>query len=271
MRRLAFTIREDALEDVLDALLPLLPQGVHSAPAAGGTLELAVYAPGGEGPPLAELEAAIGPSLLASGEEEAPDEADERRVRYLRRHAVAGRILVRPSNGPPPDPGVLDVVIDSPDGAFGSGGHPTTRMCLELLLAIPPRGAFADLGCGAGVLAITAALRGFAPVFAVDHEIGGVGATRRNAERNGVEVEALCADLREIPVPPAPTLAANIPIALHADLAARLPDEVEHVIVSGIVQDHLAPVLEGYGRAGLAPAEERIGPGWVAVRLERRG
>ena len=231
VRRVAFTVRATALDEVLDVLLPLLPQGVHRAAAPAGALELAVY---GDMPPLEELAAAIGPALLSVAEDEAPDDPVERRLRYLEQRPVAGRLVVRPSNGKRVEEGMLDVIIDSPDGAFGSGNHPTTEMCLELLLEMEPGGAFADLGCGAGVLAITAALLGYEPVLAIDHETSGLQATLRNAAANGVEVDALQADLREVPPPPVATLAANVPPAVHEYAAAHLPAEVEHVIASGV-------------------------------------
>ena len=192
-------------------------------------------------------------------------------MRYRPRAAVAGRVVVRPSDAPAAPEGMLDVVIDSPHGAFGSGSHATTRMCLELLAALPPGRGFADLGCGAGVLAITAALLGWDPVFAVDHEASGVESTRLNAGRNGVTVEALVADLLEIAPPPAPTIAANVPPAVHAHVAGGLAPEVERVIVSGIVDDHLPEVVAGYEQAGLALVERRGELGWVAALLARGG
>jgi ribosomal protein L11 methyltransferase len=272
MRRLAFTIRADALETVLDRLLPLIPQGVHWTPTGDDALELAVYDTAGDLPSLEGLEAVVGPERLAASEEQAPDDPDERRLRYMRRAPVAGRVVVRPSDAPAPEAEhLLDVVIDSPHGAFGSGSHPTTTMCLELLAGLPPGGAFADLGCGAGVLAITAALLGWEPVFAIDHEQSGVEATIRNAERNGVTVEALTADLLEIAPPPAATIAANVPLAVHAHVAAGLPRQVRTVIASGIVDEHLPEVVAGYEQAGLALVEQRGGPGWVAGLLVRGG
>ena len=123
MRRLAFTIPADALETVLDGLLPLVPQGVHPTPLPDGLMELAVY---GAGPLRAELEAVLG---LPCFEEEAPDDPDERRIRYRPRTPVAGRIVVRPSDAPPADPPLLDVVIDSPSGAFGIGHAPDHARC----------------------------------------------------------------------------------------------------------------------------------------------
>jgi ribosomal protein L11 methyltransferase len=157
-------------------------------------------------------------------------------------------------------------VIEAAAGAFGTGAHPTTRMCLELLLALEPGGAFADLGCGAGVLAIAAATLGWEPVLAVDHEPQSVAATRRNAERNGAAVDALELDLLAFAPPPAPTLAANVPPAVHAPLAAALAPAVVHVIASGFVESEYDAVVAGY--AGFVP-RRRLGEGWQAVLLER--
>ena len=268
MRRLVLTIRADAFDDVLDALLPMIPQGVHRMAGPAGTLTLAIYGPT---PPLAQLTDAIGPALVGTAEDEAPDDAVERRLRYLEQTPVAGRLIVRPSNGKRVEEGMLDVIVDSPDGAFGSGNHPTTVMCLEILLEMEPGGGFADLGCGSGVLAITAALLGYEPVIAIDHEASGVEATLRNATANDVSIEAHTADLLRSPPPPLETLAANIPPRVHEHVAAHLPADVEHVIVSGVAGRHLEAVIAGYVKAGVFPVTERSGDGgWSAVLLERR-
>jgi ribosomal protein L11 methyltransferase len=271
LRRLAFTIHADALETVLDGLLPLIPQGVHWTPIPEDELELAVYDTSGDLPSLAALEAVVGRELRHSFEEEAPDDPDERRVRYARRSPVAGRVIVRPSDAPAAPEDLLDVVIDSPDGAFGVGTHSTTKMCLELLTSLQPNGGFADLGCGAGVLGITAALLGWQPVVAVDHEMVSVEATQRNAERNRVEIDVLRADLMEIPPPPVATIAANIPPAIHAHIASNMPPEVQHVIVSGVIDQHLPEIAAGYEQAGFGVREQLGGAGWVAALLARGG
>jgi ribosomal protein L11 methyltransferase len=264
VRRLELTVRAGAFDDVLDVLLPLLPQGVHRSAGPAGTIRLAIY---GDTPALPDL----GDALVSVEEGEAPDDPVERRLRYLEQTPVAGRVVVRPSNGRRHHEGMLDVIVDSPEGAFGSGNHPTTVMCLELLLEMEPGGGFADLGCGAGVLAITAALLGFAPVIAIDHETGGVEATIRNAAANDVEVEAVRADLTEIPPPPLDTLAANVPPKVHAHIAAHLPPETEHVIVSGVAGRHLGDVVAAYTAAGVVEVTRREGAGgWSAVMLERR-
>jgi ribosomal protein L11 methyltransferase len=265
MQRIALTVRAEAVEEVLDGLLPLLPQGVHPTELADG-VELAVY---GDDLPRAEMEAIAGEALITSDEQEAPDDRAERRRRFGRTWEIDGRLVVRPSDATPTNTGLPELVVDSPAGAFGTGAHPTTRMCLELLLDIEPGGPFADLGCGAGVLAIAAARLGWAPVFAIDHEARSVEATARNAEHNQVQIEALQLDLLATDPPPAPTIAANVPPAIHARIAAGLAPAVVHVIVSGVIGADLDDVLAAYAQAGLEPVGERGGSGWRAVLLER--
>ena len=84
--------------------------------------------------------------------------------------------------GPPwenPPAGLETVVID-PGRAFGTGAHPTTRLCVELLLELK-RGSIIDVGCGSGVVAIAASKLGFAPAVAIDLDEAAVEAAKRNA------------------------------------------------------------------------------------------
>ena len=104
----------------------------------------------------------------------------------------------------------IDLVID-PGQAFGTGAHATTRLCLEMLLSLSEAGgAFVDLGCGSGVLAIAAARLGYAPVLALDNDPASVQATADNAAVNGVELEVRRFDLRSEDVPAAGTVTANL-------------------------------------------------------------
>jgi ribosomal protein L11 methyltransferase len=264
--RIAFTLPPDAAEEAIDRLVPLLPRGVHQREAGGGAVELSFYERAEDLPPRDELRAAAG--VADWSEETVPDDPRERRRMHGRAWEIAGRLRVRSPDDPPGDGAVPELVIEPAAGAFGTGAHPTTRMCLELLLSIEPGGPFADLGCGAGTLAIAAARLGWDPVLAVDHEPQSVAATRRNAQRNGVAIEALELDLTQVQPPPAPTLAANVPPPVHAPVAAGLAPAVVHVIASGFVESELAAVVAGYEAAGFA-LRERLGSGWQAVLLER--
>ena len=84
------------------------------------------------------------------------------------------------------------VLTMDPGSAFGTGSHPTTRLCLEALEATPPAGKrVADLGCGSGVLGLAALGLGAREVIAVDTDSLAIRATAENAELNGLSPEAL--------------------------------------------------------------------------------
>jgi ribosomal protein L11 methyltransferase len=266
VRRVALTLRAEAVEDVLDALMPLLPQGVYQRELDRERAEVAFY---GDAPGGAELDALAGDALLAREEEDVPGGREERRRRAGRAWEVAGRLRVRSPADPPGAGGLEEIVIEPTTGAFGTGAHPTTRMSLALLLELEPGGGFADLGCGAGVLAIAAARLGWDPVYAVDVEGRAVEAVRRNAELNGVPVHAVQADLREAPPPPATTLAANLPFAVHEHVARRLDAGTAHVIASGIVDGRAAAAGELYAAAGLVERARLSEHGWSTLWLAR--
>ena len=96
-----------------------------------------------------------------------------------------------------------------PGRAFGTGAHPSTRLALGLLLE-EERGSLLDLGCGSGVIAISAARLGFAPVTAIDIDETAVQVTRENALVNGVELAAWQLDARTGGLPQAGITVANV-------------------------------------------------------------
>ena len=146
------------------------------------------------------------------------------------------------------------MVVERRGSAFGSGSHPTTQMCVALMLELEPSGGAADLGCGVGTLAIAAAKLGWGPVVAVDRVPVAIEVARENVARNGVEVECAVADLAVDDVPVAPLLLVNAPPPVHERVAAALTAEVRHVIVSGIVAEEVEAVLARYHAAASRPA-----------------
>ncbi|MBL8397104.1 MAG: 50S ribosomal protein L11 methyltransferase [Candidatus Accumulibacter sp.] len=100
---------------------------------------------------------------------------------------VSDRLWIVPSWHQAPDPSALALVLD-PGMAFGTGSHPTTRLCLEWLERTPLTGkSLLDYGCGSGILAIAAAKLGARQVLGVDIDPQAVTASRCNAERNAVD------------------------------------------------------------------------------------
>jgi ribosomal protein L11 methyltransferase len=232
----------------------------------GHFVEFALYGAPGELPELPRGRAHIGGvTVEVAGEELADDWADRWKA-FHRPVTIGDRLHVRPP-WTDPEEGCIDIVID-PGQAFGTGAHPTTQMCLEILLdqvagergvfrtaglppAVHPR-PLADLGCGSGVLAISAAKLGFAPIVAVDNEAAAVEATHANADANGVLLDRVerC-DLRTSPVPIAEVTVANLVRPLLLEVAALMPEQPETLIVSGLLEGEedevaaaFAPLLE---------------------------
>jgi ribosomal protein L11 methyltransferase len=258
--RISCRVRAGDVEAAMDVLLPRLPQGVHERPADADEVELSWFGGG-------RFEAELGELAGGWAEEEAPAERTARRRRYGQALVVAERLVVRAPDDAPGPAGLPEVVVAADHGQFGTGAHPTTRHSLDMLTSLEPGGSFADLGCGAGVLALAAAVLGFAPVSAVDFEPGSVRMTRENAARNGVEVDVRRADLLYEQPPAARTVAANLPLAVHRALARTLPGEVRTLIVSGLVAPEAEEALAVY--AGFRPLRQAEMAGWVTILLER--
>ena len=269
MIRLAVRAPTDAAEQVLAALLDLAPGGVEQVDG-DGFVEYAVYGAPGELPALGEGAAEVGGVRVEVSGREVPEDWAERWKRFHAPILVGGKLYVRPPwEEPAVRPGVVEIVID-PGQAFGTGSHPTTRMCLELMLELEPRGSFADLGCGSGVLALAAAKLGFGPVVAVDADRAGLMATSQNARANGVRIDRVSRiDLRRDALPPARTVAAN----LTARLLRRLADAIEPLpaalIASGLLEEEADDFLAAF--AGLEERRRLCDSGWAAVLVTERG
>ena len=130
-----------------------------------------------------------------------------------------GALTVAPSHAPAAGLGGTVLRLD-PGGAFGTGGHPTTRLCLAWLASAGVAGrSVLDHGCGSGILAIAAKLLGAARVVAVDHDPQALAVTRDNAAVNGVGLEVASNDGFD-PGPPFDLVVANI---LADTLIAKAP------------------------------------------------
>ena len=227
-------------------------------------VEYAVYGAPGELPALPEGDAEVGGvRVRVSTAEVAPDWA-ERWKRFHSPVLVGGRLWVRPPwSGPHRH--AVDLVID-PGRAFGTGAHPTTRLCLELLLELEPRGSLADLGCGSGVLAIAAAKLGFAPVAAVDGDRAALEAARANATANRVRLDRVeRLNLRERPPPPAATVTANLTRPLLLRVAELMTERPGALIVSGVLDEEADEVAAAF--SGLPERRRLSDRGWSALLL----
>jgi ribosomal protein L11 methyltransferase len=232
-----------------------------------GFVEYAVYGAPGELPALPEGDAEVAGVRVRVTGAEVPDDWTERWKRFHVPVLVGSRLWLRPPwEEPAVRPGVIDLVVD-PGRAFGTGAHPTTRLCLELLLEVEPAGSLADLGCGSGVLAIAASKLGFEPVVAVDSDSGAVDATRANVRANGVVLERVeRVNLREQPPPAAETVTANLMRPLLLRVAELMRDRPRSLIASGLLEEEADEVAHAF-----APLPERrrlTDRGWAALLLQ---
>lgn len=187
----------------------------------------------------------------------------ERWRAYAVRQLFAGRLWVLPRDEPVPDgaSGIPVLRLD-PGLAFGSGSHPTTRLCLERLAALPLVGKrVLDFGCGSGILALAACLLGAREVVAIDHDPQALAATRENAEFNAVADSVL---------------RVGDTAALYADGHDRAPFDVvvANILANPLVE--LAPLLGGLVAPGgllllsglLAEQEQLIRDAYPGVHFD---
>jgi len=171
------------------------------------------------------------------------------------------------------------VVVLDPGMAFGTGLHPTTRLCLLGLEGLAERGALTaarvlDVGSGSGILSIAAARLGAAGVLALDIDPVAVEATRANAGRNRLS-RRIRARLGSLPSGEAAfdVLVANLIASVLVRLAAELADELwagGSWLASGIFIDREAEVVAACERVGLMVTDRWTEGDWVALGGRRR-
>ncbi|HWP33401.1 MAG TPA: 50S ribosomal protein L11 methyltransferase [Solirubrobacterales bacterium] len=288
MIRLAVRCAPEQAEIVLAELTVLAPNGVEEE-RGPGYVEYAIYGGEGELPELGEIEAAAGDGLVEVVATEVPDDWADRWQDFHKPLLVGGKLWLRPS-WEEPRAEAIDVVVD-PGRAFGTGAHPTTRLCLELLLELADNGEahgpFTDLGTGSGVLAIAAAKLGWAPVRAYDHEQAAIEAAKANAGANGVELKLERANLRDALPELAPTVVANMTAPILREIAKQLgerdrgdalrsnsgeapsgiPPVPSALILSGLLPIELDEIAMAFAPTGLAEVERRQEGDWAALYL----
>lgn len=162
---------------------------------------------------------------------------------------VSERLWIVPSWHETPDPAAVNLILD-PGMAFGTGSHPTTRLCLEWLERnVSEACTVLDYGCGSGILAIAAARLGAGHVAGVDIDPQAVEAARANAERNGVT--ALFADSATPVAGEYDVVVANI---LSNPLRVLAPAICAHVrsggklALSGILHEQIDEIVAIYAQ-----------------------
>src|SRR6266498_2763082 len=208
---------------------------------------------------------------------------------------IGKRLVVVPAWMDSPDPSRVAIKID-PGMAFGTGTHPTTQLCLELMekffddrpqtmdhqkssIVNGPLSVI-DVGCGSGILSIAALKLGAKQALGVDIDAGSVKNARENADSNGIGDEFILGGgsvdekkKGQFAIRKAPLVLANIlaPVIIRL-FDAGLADLIEDhgaIILSGILQEQEERVVEAGQAKGLRRNERRQMGDWVAFTMRR--
>jgi ribosomal protein L11 methyltransferase len=192
---------------------------------------------------------------------------------------IGRRLIIRPTwRRHRRSPGDVVLALD-PGMAFGTGLHPTTRLCLAGIEGLADRGELAgtrvlDVGCGSGILAIAALRLGAASALGVDTDPIAIEATIANARRNAL-ARRIRARAGSLPTgePAADVVLANLIAGVLVPLAPLLHDELRpggHLLASGIFMDREGDVRAAFERVGLDIVGRSAEGEWVALEAIRR-
>lgn len=169
------------------------------------------------------------------------------------------------------------VLLDS-NMAFGTGEHETTSMCVELMQDyVRPDCVCIDVGCGSGILGISAVKLGAKKAYLVDIDPVAVTSAKHNAKLNGVEESIVVAHsdlLNDAENIRGDIVLANITAEVLVMLAPSVPRNLKEdgvLILSGVIAGRLEKVKEAYGRVGMEVVAERKKGEWFALALRNKG
>lgn len=182
-------------------------------------------------------------------------------------------LWIVPHHLEPPDPRATNLRLD-PGLAFGSGTHPSTRLCLEWIDSREFGGLnVVDYGCGSGVLAVAVALKGAARVDGVDIDPQALVATRENAIANGVGDRVAVFLSEKLSADPADIVLANILSGTLIELAPKLGAKVRDggwLVLAGILEHQAEAVMNAFGDR-FPGWEQARHDDWVSLSARARG
>jgi ribosomal protein L11 methyltransferase len=241
------------------------------------TLSAAVVEVDGSEKVVGELSNALRQAGVAAVETRplVDEDWDEHWKKFFKPRRIGRHFVIRPTwEAFRSEPDDHQIVLD-PGQAFGTGDHPTTRLCLELLEDAGVEGKrVADVGCGSGILSIASCQLGAAYVAAVDIEPLSVEVAKENAALNGVSfkavhgagIEALASD------GPWDVVVSNIISATLIAIARDVAADVKPGglwIVSGVINANWPDVLTAAENAGFTLEERKEEDDWLAASLRR--
>lgn len=183
---------------------------------------------------------------------------------------ISERLWITPTWHQPPDPQAINLQLD-PGLAFGTGSHPTTRLCLRWLDNNLRNGeTLLDYGCGSGILAIAAVKLGAGKTTGIDIDPQAIVASKQNAEQNNVEADFRLPD--SILNEQFDVVLANIltnPLKVLAPLLAGATRAAGRIALSGVLQEQAEEIMAIYQQwFDLAPTV--FDEGWACISGTRK-
>ena len=268
----AFDLVDEGLGARIDPTRPAVVRGYVPADAADGAAAQVAEA-------LGHLQA-FGLRQIGELRTRIVEEADwaDAWKAYFPVMRIGRRLVIRPTwrdHTPAPDDVVLAL---DPGMAFGTGLHPTTRLCLAALEPLADDGRLdgahvLDVGCGSGILAIAALGLGASDALGVDTDPIAVEATADNAHRNGMD-RRLVVRRGSLPSGEGPydVVLANLVAGVLVPLAPLLRGELQPdgtLVASGIFADREAEVTDAFAAEGLVVGTRTSEGDWVALEVRR--
>jgi ribosomal protein L11 methyltransferase len=198
--------------------------------------------------------------------------------KYFKTIRIGKKLLIKPSWSEEKGVNGQAVVELDPGLSFGTGQHPTTAYCLkQIVRAKKPGASLLDIGCGSGILAISAAKLGYAPVEAFDFDPVAVRVAQANMRRNGVERKIKCErhDLTKLPAKATKkfdVVCANLVADLLVNEANRILNrlvEDGRLVVAGILASQFSEVQEAYEGKGLRLLDTKTEREWQSGLFSR--
>lgn len=194
--------------------------------------------------------------------------------RYFKPEHI-GKIVIKPSwEDYSPQSGEIIIELD-PGMAFGTGTHPTTRICLELLQEIvSPHTEMLDVGTGSGILALAGAKLGAAKITAIDIDSVAVRVASENIRRNGMErqIQVYESNLLERALDFQYNLVvANIITNAILELVPQLAKVLKPggiFLASGIIEERLPEVMESLSKQGFVSIKQVLAEGWAGLVVQ---
>lgn len=188
---------------------------------------------------------------------------------------VGQKVVIRPTwEDCETQPDDFVIVLD-PGQAFGTGDHPTTRLCLELMEEIDLKGKrVADVGCGSGILSVAAVLMGAGSVDAVDIDPLAVEVAKENATLNQVEFNAVAGE-GMLAFDADATFEVIVSNIISATLIRIAPDIAFGIeaggdwVLSGVIEQNWPDVRAAAEKNGFSLVADRHEDGWVAARFKK--